>query len=326
MLGMIKRVYGEMAPGGATREQVVAEVKSVVRPVLKYRIYFERARYGSTPIPNAKAGNDYLTTLQGPAAMGRFGAAELAGVQNYLAHRDKDGYCAKWGHHRTMLTRNAGVYPVDQKILSRFSQVFLESLRELDVLGVWYRPGEARIRQEFAPQAKLLDVSAYESYYHERPWTKRLEGKRVLVISPFAKTIEAQYRRRKEVWRAKPEVMPELASLRTIRAPLSAALAPPEHPDWFAAMEYMKRQMEAEPFDFAIVGCGAWSMLLAVHAKRLGAWGIHMGGPTQILFGVRGRRWDENQGIARYYNDAWVRPSASETPTTVRQIENGCYW
>jgi len=78
--------------------------------------------------------------------------------------------------------------------------------------------------------------------------------------------------------------------------------------------------------DVAIVGAGAWSLLLVTYAKSLGAWGIHLGGPTQLLFGIKGRRWESSEDVSRYFNEAWVRPSANETPRTVRQVENGCYW
>jgi len=322
----LDRILDELRPGGHTREQLVARVKDVGRPLLKYRFVLERVKYGRLPILDDQAGNDYLSSSLGkPAAVGRFGASELGGMVRYLTHRRPDGHCASWGRHRTMLHRNAGVYPSDPETLSRFCQLFLAALGRLDVLGVWFRPGENFVRKRFAYQAKMMSLTALESYYHQRPWTRWLEGRRVLVMSPFAETIRAQYRRRREIWRARPEILPEF-HLRTIRVPLSAALVTPEHPNWFVALDALRDQMAAEPFDVAIVGAGAWSLLLATHAKSLGAWGIHLGGPTQILFGIMGRRWENNEQIANFVNESWVRPSADETPKTVRQIENGCYW
>ena len=43
-------------------------------------------------------------------------------------------------------------------------------------------------------------------------------------------------------------------------------------------------------FDVAIIGCGAYGLPLAVEAKRMGKQAIHMGGATQVLFGIKVNR------------------------------------
>jgi hypothetical protein len=152
-----------------------------------------------------------------------------------------------------------------------------------------------------------------------------LAGKRVLVISPFAATIEQQYRKRRRLWPTNPEVLPDF-DLSVLRSPLSAFLAPPEYPDWFAALDAMKEQMASLKFDAVIVGAGAWSLPLVAYGKQLGAWSIHMGGATQLLFGIKGGRWDNFTKVASLYNDDWTRPSTTETPGNVALVEGGCYW
>lgn len=49
---------------------------------------------------------------------------------------------------------------------------------------------------------------------------------------------------------------------------------------------------------------------------------------TQLLFGIKGRRWEENypSKIATWFNEAWVYPSESETPKNAGVVEKGCYW
>jgi hypothetical protein len=58
----------------------------------------------------------------------------------------------------------------------------------------------------------------------------------------------------------------------------------------------------------------------------IGKIGIHLGGPLQILFGIKGRRWDAHDVISKMYNEHWVRPSKSETPENNFAVEGGCYW
>jgi hypothetical protein len=145
------------------------------------------------------------------------------------------------------------------------------------------------------------------------------------VVTPFVTTTESQYQKRRQVWARKPGLLPDF-DLQTLRVPLSAYISKPEYPDWFAALDAMYEQMSSRRFDVAIVGAGAWSLPLVAHAKSLGRWGIHLGGSTQILFGIRGRRFDANETIMRLCNEWWVRPCAAETPQQARVIEGGCYW
>ena len=112
----------------------------------------------------------------------------------------------------------------------------------------------------------------------------------------------------------------------TLRSPLSAYLIAPHYPDWFSALDAMCKQMASLAFDVAIVGAGAWSIPLVAHAKSLGAWAIHLGGATQVLFGVKGKAWEGNEKITAFFNEAWTRPSVAERPEGVQKIEGGSYW
>ena len=53
-----------------------------------------------------------------------------------------------------------------------------------------------------------------------------------------------------------------------------------------------------------------------------------MGGGTQILFGIKGKRWDEHDVISTFYNEHWVRPSDEEIPERMEnmRIDTGHYW
>ena len=120
-------------------------------------------------------------------------------------------------------------------------------------------------------------------------------------------------------------MLPEFTLL-TIRPPFSAGLVAPKHPDWMAALDDLKAQMDNINFDVALIGAGAFSLPLATHAKMRGKVGIHLGGVLQILFGIYGNRWKDDTEVQRFFNDNWVRPRKSETPEAVHKIENACYW
>lgn len=308
-------------------ESAYYKMKTLVRPITQHRRLLERARYIGIEILGSQEGNDLIaSTMDRPAAVGKIGSGEMAALRYYLSHADVNGECNSWGGYRVRnLYRIAGVYPPENHILSRFCQIFSEALTHLDVLGVWFNFGENSARRRFAPKAVTTHLDALEPYYNRNPWIEKLAGKRVLVVSPFAKTIEAQYPRRGDIWRKKSEVLPEF-QLRTLQVPLSAYLLPPKHKDWIVALDNMRAEMAAAPFDAALVGAGAWSLPLVAHAKSLGTWSIHLGGTTQLLFGIKGRRWENNDRIMAFQNEAWVRPASAETPQNSQSIEGGCYW
>ncbi|MGA2583135.1 MAG: hypothetical protein ABSG31_07640 [Tepidisphaeraceae bacterium] len=311
------------------REQIIDSMKRAIRPVIKHRIVVEQLKYAlaGEEILSMEAGNDLIAQrLHQPGAAGKIGGTEMKLCRVYLRRRDAQGICTNFAPYGKMIYNLSGVYPNDNATLNRFCLYYLDTLRNVDVLAVWFMWGEHSARKQFAPQAKLTGLLSLEPYFHPKPWSAQLAGKRVVVVSPFARTIESQYQRREKVWAARPEVLPEF-QLRTIRCPHIAALVDqPEYPDWFTGLEALKKELASEPFDVAIIGAGAWSIPLATHAKSLGGFGIHIGGATQVLFGITGKRWESNPQVRSFMNDYWTRPSEDERPKRFIVVENGCYW
>jgi hypothetical protein len=172
----------------------------------------------------------------------------------------------------------------------------------------------------------LMELRGLEPYYHENPWSQALEGKKVMVFSPFANTMKKQYARRKSLWKEE-RILPKF-ELEIAKTPLSNYLKKSPYSSWLEGYEVLKKRINSSDADIIITGCGAWSLPLATYAKEYGKQGIHLGGATQILFAIKGRRWDQHDVIAGFYNENWVRPSSEETPERekIKMVENGCYW
>jgi hypothetical protein len=58
----------------------------------------------------------------------------------------------------------------------------------------------------------------------------------------------------------------------------------------------------------------------------MGKKGVHLGGATQLLFGIRGKRWDDDPDLQPLYNEHWVRPHSEEVPKDFQTLEKGAYW
>lgn len=286
-----------------------------------------RFHYRNARLLSAVDGNRRLAEIVAsgmPAAAGKIGASELKVVRHFLLRQQ--GNAAPYPRRlREEVLVGPGVFPATDAGFDRFCRRWLVALRKVDLLAVWFNRGERRIVADYCPAASLCELTGLEPYYHGEPWSRHLAGKTVLVVSPFARSIEGQYRKRGAVWGAGQQVLPDF-DLKTLRCPLSAALIDPTFPDWCTMCDDLAARMARIRFDVVLVGAGALSIPLCATARDLGRIGIHLGGSTQILFGIKGARWDTHPAISPFYNAAWVRPSRDETPALHKAVENGAYW
>jgi hypothetical protein len=93
----------------------------------------------------------------------------------------------------------------------------------------------------------------------------------------------------------------------------------------------MKNEIDKTNYDICLIGCGAYGFPLAAHVKRSGKKAVHLGGSLQLLFGIRGKRWENpnyhtQYNYAKLMNEHWVKPGEEEKPKNVNQVEDSCYW
>jgi len=221
---------------------------------------------------------------------------------------------------------NAGFFPRDEEKVMQFGELMAKASKEADLIAVW--DGlvmENYVYNTYVKQAKRCYLSGLEPFFCGEPWTKELAGKKVLVIHPFEDTIRSQYEKRRELF-ADPDVLPDF-ELITLKAVQTIAGQKDERfSDWFEALDYMTEEALKKDFDVAIIGCGAYGFPLAARLKAAGKQVVHMGGATQLLFGIRGNRWDAKEEYQALINDAWCRPAESEKPKSAGKVENQCYW
>ncbi|CAM8668297.1 hypothetical protein MCEZEM1_02201 [Comamonadaceae bacterium] len=276
------------------------------------------------PLADEAGGQVIRAALESrrPAMIARFGSVEIKGVLYPLTPSVLKPIFRK--RVFTDMKNNAGFFSVSEHSLDVFSSMMVEDMRLLDVLGSW-RAEERLLEKEFL-NAHRVDLKCLEPYLSKNPWSEMLTDKKVLVVHPFSRTIEHQYFEKRALLFQDQRVLPEFQSLQTIKAVQTVAGGNGGFATWFEALGFMKSQIDSKDFDVAILGCGAYGFPLAAHIKRMGKQAVHMGGPTQILFGIKGNRWDHHPVISKLYNDYWVRPTADDRPANAEKVENGCYW
>jgi len=282
---------------------------------------------GKYIVSATRANEGILHILQKsqPAFITRFGSSELATIIFFLHERKKVQQPGIWNdHHRHILCDISGFFPFTPEAMDAFAQMYLSFLNNIDVLGVW-NVGEEHIKQFVRPDITFVPLAAIEPYYFDQPWSKALSGKKILVIHPFAESIRQQYNRRTLLFQNK-DVLPTF-DLQVFPAVQTVADNTQGFKDWFSALEYMCEEIGRKEFDVAIIGAGAYGMPLANFIKtKMGKIAIHMGGATQILFGIKGKRWENIPSVNALYNENWISPSFSERPAGLETVEGGCYW
>jgi len=275
-----------------------------------------------------------LTLLESgkPCMVSRFGNVELSCYINYRKGGHPFWWLRSshpfWRNDQTLyeMQNNAGFFNGNHKAYSKFADLIYDSAKQIDILGTWME-NESVIEKDMSyEKVKLLHL---EPYFAEHPWSKYLENKNVLVVHPFKKSIENQYQHR-ELLFANPDVLPKFKSLTVIKSVQSIGGNNCDFDSWFDALHHMEQEIDKIDYDVALIGCGAYGMPLAAYCKKNGKQAIHLGGALQLMFGIRGKRWDEQYKSSRYKdllaNPSWTRPLAEEKPKQAKNVEGACYW
>lgn len=262
-----------------------------------------------------------------PCLICRFGGTEMRVVKEFLKNKNKSKKFSP--KIKKMIADLSGFYPSDEYNLSRFSCEFLEILKDVDVIGVWNTKGEKFVCENYlSNNAKLVTLDSITPITYSNPWSENLKGKKVLVIHPFEESIKEQYKKRELLFENK-KILPdfELITMKPVQS-LADNKDNLTYKTWFEALDAMKKQINEIDFDIAIIGAGAYGIFLAHHCKMIGKQAIHMGGATQILFGIIGKRWETEykDTVGKLINEHWTRPLDCEKPKGADKVEGGCYW
>lgn len=314
--------------------------------VAQRTVYSQWLRSISSHVPlkhdwSGQAANDALRDLllrDAPCMVARFGSGEMETTLRHLdiampgsavvkAARLLAGQIGPfwWDNSiRAGITWIAGLFPPTNETMDRFGARVLEDCQEIDMLAGWLA-GETRLHRLFFPQATCIPLVNLEPFSFDTPWTSALKGKTVLIVHPFESTIRHQYAQRDRLFKD-ARVLPDF-TLKTYKTVQSLAGNSTQFPTWFDALDHMCKEISAIDFDVAIIGAGAYGMSLASHIKRMGRKAVHMGGATQLLFGIKGGRWDHIPAYSQnIYNEHWIRPLPEDRPPNYQTVEGGSYW
>lgn len=276
-----------------------------------------------------------LCSLQSESGclIGRHGTIEMTMALLYDVQKIVDMTNAK------TLEKNAGVFPYDKNVVKSWLNDYKSATQSADVMAAgWYAPlgtAELNYLNRENPTADVIPLRSLEPWYSvpQHKWTRAFEGHRVCVVSSFAKTMKDQLEKREGIWGEDVEsYLPGTTIWSFVRSYYcpSTGKGKCEWPfgikTYHDAIEYLVEEVLKTKAKIVLIGCGALGMILGDRLKAHGKVCIVLGGAIQLLFGIKGLRWEKHPEISELFTDSWVYSSSDEIPGEALNIEGGCYW
>lgn len=271
-------------------------------------------------------------------SLSRLGLAEVRWVDWYIKgglNYTCDGFLFAGRDYAPTLGEKLKFNGVYGNTSDFFMQEYIKGISCADLQVFWFDYNGSKlvydeqlnIFKNFSPDSVKIDCETLCSYIHTDFWTKELKGKKVLVIYPFVETIKSQYAKKDLIWTGEHAGKLPDFELITYKPYWTLGNVMP-HNSWKETFEAMRDDISKLDFDVAILGCSHYGLPLVSHIKNnMGKSAIYMGGELQILFGIKGERWDNWEKVNKYYNEHWVRPF-DEKPNgyVALATDGGCYW
>jgi hypothetical protein len=276
-----------------------------------------------------------------PFVAGKLGTSEFDALQWFVT---QNGAPFPRDIRRNMVI-NAGLFSSEiiegSDCLHEWCQYMMDNFHLMDEIAMWnpIKPLDERffIENHITQIKKYLPLRALEPFYQDLPenrWSLAIE-KPFCVVSPFVESIENQWAKRDVLfpvllWSSKAKfcggVCTGYSPLICDRDEICSWPTSVLEQGWWAGVNHIVDSCVATGAKFVFVGAGALSLPVCFELKKKGISAIHTGGGTQIIFGIRGRRWLSHSVISGFFNEHWISPQASEIPSAGNVIEGGCYF
>ena len=262
-----------------------------------------------------------------PFFIGRIAGIELQIAYSLLKRRPLDML-----QEIQSLENNAGIHVKNIDSLHNYVNKLVKSyehcsaIAEWDIKGdVFSKTGDGQLLiAERTPTIPKLNALSLEPYYVRDSWMPALEGKKILIIHPFANTIKHQIAHVHKLFPGRHWFQ---HCTFTHLSPPQTLAGNHQNIDWQNHLNAFLDTLHTHTdFDVALVAAGGYGMLIADEIFMMKKSVIYIGGALQLFFGIIGKRWFDNKEIMALVADDWVRPFPSDKPSNCVKVEKGCYW
>ena len=218
------------------------------------------------------------------------------------------------------LFTNAGFYG-DAHQLQKWKGDYIKAIIDADILMDVYSCNSFKITSKL-----LIDLNIWKNtipYWEEdlQFWIDvcdTLVDHEICIISYFANEMKSQSKKMSKIHgRPMNNKFSFIEAYNTIKGN-------EPHKDFFETLDVMKKKIDESTAKYFLVSCGCYGLLLCDYIKKKNKNAIYVGGQLQLLFGLKGARWDKRDSIKSLYNNHWKYPK--KKPKGWDNVENGCYW
>lgn len=276
--------------------------------------------------------NNYIIKLlekNDPFIISRLGI----GAETYLSYSYDNKLKLNFNYLK-MLSNNAGIYNINKTLITYLEQ-YIECIKNSSALAVFI---DAIITEQtyFINKFNIYTIhyQVIEPFYccleNIKPWTHYLINKKVLIISPFITSIQKQLDNGFQIFKDNNKKIFLDNQQFVFYKSFQTSAGNHIHKDWLETFTIMCNDIKNLDFDIALLGCGGYGLPLCNYIKtHMNKSAIYIGGGLQLLFGVMGGRWENNQmwkQIIQKNDTKFIKPSGDEIINNYRNIEGGCYW
>lgn len=136
------------------------------------------------------------------------------------------------------------------------------------------------------------------------------KGKKILLINPFTKEIKGQVPELMSLYSNKINLDCTFKYLQTPITyfdPILGYIATP-HNNFLETVDHLCKQIDAEDYDIALLGCGSYAHFLGEHIKGRGKKAIYVGGVLPTYFGLMSDRTIMQQAFPAFFDFKYVKP------------------
>lgn len=229
------------------------------------------------------------------------------------------------GHIYEQMFTNAGFYCKKGKpneIYSKWKNLYYKAVLKCDVMLDVVSCDSFQIVGDFM---NLINSFVPALAYVEDPewWIKniicRYKGT-IGIVSYFKEDIEKQITVLDKIW---PQYKIKNKFLVVKSHNTTSGNTP--HNNWLETYKDLCRRIDSksEP-NLWLVSAGCYGLPVCYHISHTNKKkAIYVGGLLQLLFGLKGKRWDEREDVKKHYNDSWIY--SEQKPTNAEQVEGWCY-
>jgi len=298
-----------------------------------------RARY--FPISKKEFINDLRTALKNDAgyAAGKMGYSEQHWMYYEIFLKKEKNINNIRQFERDLNfhgLKQEGIFPEDPNFYLAFNRFYIPHVKNLDFLGICYRPWELEIIRYYKLKNKLIHYPYQQTDVmspgtEENCYLPHFKDRKILLICPFAGILKERATKEifEGVWsRAAKKKWFYPKSVDALEFPYGFAKETRKH--YSTAIDLFKHiitLVDSRDFDIALIGAGGLAIPIASHIKSMGKIGIDLGGHLQVLFGVLGKRYREWRWEAWDSNEWCIDMPAKYRPKEAEEVcDSGAYW